>query len=186
MALQPVWIPFVTGIIGVIGTLGGGLGGQWLAARRDDLRWKREEAREDLRWQRERRLEDEKHWREQRILTYSEILGLMRRWLDDLDKAEAMIRRDQRDDWDKQHKVLEEHAKQAEELIARVLLVGSTESSSAAHNALTSFRTNSDKMAYILEKSPEQWSLEYEDVRLAQYFEDLVDMAREELKVHLS
>lgn len=186
MSSQPTWIPFVTGIIGVLGTLGGGLGGQWLAARRDDLRWKREEARDDLRWQRERSLDDEKHWREQRILTYNEILGLMRRWLDDLDKAEAMIVRDQQDDWDQQYKILDEHRMQAEELIARVLLVGSKETSSAAHNALTSFRVNSDKMIYILEKRPAQWTLEYEDVRLAQYFEDLVDMTREELKVDLS
>lgn len=42
------------GMLAVLGTVGGAWGGQWIAARSDDKRWKRELDREKTRWKRER------------------------------------------------------------------------------------------------------------------------------------
>lgn len=74
----PLWVTILISVTTFIGTLGGALGGQLLAARRDDRRWEREARREDARWEREREREKDRlthdallHWREQRQTAYS-------------------------------------------------------------------------------------------------------------------
>ncbi|XVV00759.1 hypothetical protein ACQPW3_25425 [Actinosynnema sp. CA-248983] len=86
------------GVLAVVGTVGGALGGQMIATRREDRRWAREAGREDLRWQRERQREQERfahearlHWREQRLTTYSAFIAAFDASMDPIVEAAVEV-----------------------------------------------------------------------------------------------
>jgi hypothetical protein len=70
--MTPAWVPLLVAMIGVVGTLAGGLGGVLITQRRSDARdektWARERQREKERWLRE----DEARTFEERRAAYTE------------------------------------------------------------------------------------------------------------------
>jgi hypothetical protein len=86
----PLWITVVLAIIALLGPWGGA----WLASRRDDRRWERDQAREDVRSQREREREDKQRGyqtetarREEKKQGYTEFLSTLMTWGWLLDRA---------------------------------------------------------------------------------------------------
>lgn len=81
------WVTIILGVLAVLGTVGGAWGGQWIAARRDDKRWKRELDREEIRWERERERERvqlerdiRSQWRSDRLDAYVDALRKFDFW----------------------------------------------------------------------------------------------------------
>lgn len=82
-----MWVTVALAVLAFVGTLGGAWGGQWIAAQHDDRRWGREARREDLRWEREqqhlreqRTRELQIHWSEKRLTAYVECYRLSKVW----------------------------------------------------------------------------------------------------------
>jgi hypothetical protein len=71
-----VWVPVVVGVLGVIGVITA----QFVAAWREDRRWRREAAREDLRWSREQDRDAQNHWRDKRTDVYLEVIEVLQAW----------------------------------------------------------------------------------------------------------
>lgn len=97
-ATAPLWPSIALGLLAVFGTIGGALGGQWLAARRDDQRWTREAKREELRWEQERLRERDRfsheaklQWREQRREAYVTFISVLNVNLETIIEAAGAI-----------------------------------------------------------------------------------------------
>lgn len=91
----PLWVTIVLAVIALLGPWGGA----WLASRRDDRRWDREQLREDIRFQRERDREAAQRahevaatQRSEKRETYSRYLATLMTWGWLLDKAEDLLR----------------------------------------------------------------------------------------------
>lgn len=65
-----VWVPIVVGVIGLVGVIAGQLVNAWRERRREDTRWRREQAEKSA----QQKHDDMIHWRETRLRIYSEFL----------------------------------------------------------------------------------------------------------------
>ena len=65
--MQPTWTVLVVAFLGVAGTLGAAIFTQVWSTRREDRRWRQEQAAEEQRWQRERQEREEQWQREDQL-----------------------------------------------------------------------------------------------------------------------
>ncbi|MEV4312185.1 hypothetical protein [Actinocrispum sp. NPDC049592] len=67
----PLWVTLLIAFIGLLGVLSA----QFIAAWREDRRWRREQEREELRWRRERQRELDNRDFEGRQTAYAQVVG---------------------------------------------------------------------------------------------------------------
>lgn len=85
--MQPTWTVLAVAFVGVAGTLGAAVFTQIWSARREDRRWRQEQAAESRRWERQQeerrdqwRREDELRWVAQRQEAYTQFLLAVAAW----------------------------------------------------------------------------------------------------------
>lgn len=83
----PLWVTLVLAVIALLGPWGGA----WLAARRDDRRWEREQAREERRWQRERGHQLDMARQDEKKRHYTDFLAALTAWGWLLDRARKLV-----------------------------------------------------------------------------------------------
>lgn len=124
----PAWLSIVTGVLGVLGTLGA----QWLATRRDDKRWEREYKKEVDKRDHETKMS----WREQRRIAYGQLLGILNVWYSGiLINAQLIERREPLDE----HFIAELKKMEVESsaVFGQVQLVGTEKTSDLAFTYVT-------------------------------------------------
>ncbi|WP_414941511.1 hypothetical protein [Amycolatopsis sp. cmx-11-51] len=131
------WVTVALGVLTVLGTLGGALGGQFIAARTAEKTANRAIANDELRWTRdqERHRDDRthdllKHWSEQRFEAYSQCLTAFETWLDVLkDELDELRAADGDDALGLRNKAAHAAVREA---VDRVHVIGSDDSIQAA------------------------------------------------------
>jgi hypothetical protein len=99
--MQPTWAVLAVAFLGVAGTLGAAVFTQMWGARREDRRWRQEQAADEQRWQRERQERREQWLRDDQLRTgqqrqeaYAQFFLAVAKWASAantvLDRAEGM------------------------------------------------------------------------------------------------
>lgn len=132
---------WLTAIVGAIGVLAGTWGGQWIAAARDDQRWRREANREELRWERERekssteqRTQNINEWRDRRLDAGADFLAALDLLQELARRRAGILRRDESQDADLTAKI-ESSIRTCRQAIARLDICASSECSNTCREA---------------------------------------------------